>query len=88
MPFGDPLRSTEDRVTLNWTDNSNNEANFQIQRSTDAAFASGVTLYTVGANVTTFSQNVSRTQDFYYRVRGTNVIGNSIFSNTVLVVTP
>jgi hypothetical protein len=77
----------QDRVTLNWTDNANNETGFQIQRSTSPNFTNATT-YNVGANVTTFSQNVSRTFDYYYRVRAVNAAGNSAWSTAVLVKTP
>jgi hypothetical protein len=77
----------QDRVTLNWTDNANNETGFQIQRSTSPNFTNATT-YNVGANVTTFSQNVSRTFNYYYRVRATNAAGNSAWSNAVFVTTP
>jgi len=76
----------QDRVTLTWTDNANNETGFQIQRAqgTGGFF----TVATVGANVTTFSQNVSRSFDYRYRVRATNGIGSSAWSNELLVTTP
>jgi FtsP/CotA-like multicopper oxidase with cupredoxin domain len=77
----------QDRATLNWTDNANNETGFQIQRSLSANFAFPTT-YNVGANVATFSQNVSRVFNFYYRVRATNAVGNSGWSNTRFVTTP
>jgi FtsP/CotA-like multicopper oxidase with cupredoxin domain len=77
----------QDRVTLTWTDNANNETGFQIQRSNFANF-NAPTTFTVGANVTTFSQNVSRALDFYYRVRATNATGNSAWSNVRSVTTP
>lgn len=77
----------QDRATLNWTDNANNETGYQIQRALTPAF-SFPTTYNVGANVTTFSQNVSRAFNFYYRVRATNAVGNSGWSNAVFVTTP
>ena len=77
----------QDRVTLNWTDNANNETGFQIQRSTSPNFTNATT-YNVGANVTTFSQNVIRTSNFYYRVRARNAAGNSAWSNVLFVTTP
>ena len=79
--------TSQDRVTLNWTDNANNESTFQIQRSFTSSFA-GATTYTVGANVTTFSQSVSRLFNFYYRVRASNAAGNSGWSNVRYVTTP
>jgi len=69
-------------VILKWTDNANNENSFQIQRSTTPAF-SGVSSFTVGANIApapstvTYSQNVVRPRTYYYRVRATNLVGNS-----------
>ncbi|MBI5342483.1 MAG: hypothetical protein HZB63_04075 [Deltaproteobacteria bacterium] len=82
-----PGNNSQDRVTLQWTDNANNETGFTIQRSQFADFRFPST-YTVGANVTTFSQNVSRAFNFYYRVRATNAVGNSGWSNPVFVTTP
>jgi hypothetical protein len=77
----------QDRVTLTWTDNANNETDFQIQRSTSPNFTNANT-YTVGANVTTFGQDVTRTSNFYYRVRARNAAGNSGWSNVLFVTTP
>ena len=65
-----------DRVTLVWTDNSNNETGFRIQRATNAAFT-GLVEFTVNKNVVTFSQNVSRGTNFYYRVLAENPFGSS-----------
>ncbi len=79
--------ATQDRATLRWTDNANNETGFRIQRSLTPGFQFPTT-YTVGANVTTFAQNVSRAFNFYYRVRATNAVGNSGWSNVVFVTTP
>ena len=82
--LGDRL---QDQVTLTWIDNASNETGFIIQRSTSPSFTNATT-YTVGANVTTFTQNVSRTQDFYYRIYAPNAAGNSAWSNVVFVTTP
>jgi FtsP/CotA-like multicopper oxidase with cupredoxin domain len=80
--------TSNDSVTLTWTDNSNNETSFQIQRAGNSTFTSFVSTSTVGANVTSFTQNVSRTYDWYYRVRAINAFGNSPWSNVVFVTTP
>jgi len=82
-----PRNTVQDRVTLTWTSNSNNENGFEIQRATVVAFTRPA-VFTVGAGVTSFSQNVGRISDYYYRVRATNPAGSSAWSNVVLVVTP
>jgi FtsP/CotA-like multicopper oxidase with cupredoxin domain len=78
-----------DRVTLTWTDNSNNETGFTIQRSTNPAFpANNVNTSTVGANVVTQQQNTARRTIYYFRVQATNAAGGSTWSNTANVTTP
>src|SRR5262249_48895349 len=58
-------------VTVNWTDNSNNESGFKVERSTDGVNFNQIT--TTGANVTSY-KNVGLTSGttYYYRVRATN----------------
>jgi hypothetical protein len=83
------LNVSQASVSLNWTDNAGNETNFQVQRATNSAFTAGLNSYTVAANVTTFNQNVARTlPTLYYRVRATNAVGNSGWSNVVTLATP
>ena len=66
------------RVVLTWTDSSNNETGFTIQRATDAAFTTGLNTQNVGANVTTVTQSgLVRNTDYYYRIRANNVVGSS-----------
>jgi hypothetical protein len=75
------------RVVLSWTDNSSNETGFVIQRSSNGNSWSQVG--TVGAGVTTYTDNgVSKRKTYYYRVYAYNSFGNSAYSNTVKVVTP
>jgi hypothetical protein len=69
------------QINLTWTDNSNNETNFQIERSPDGT--NGWTpLGTVGANVMSYA-NSSLTcgTTYYYRVQAFNTSGNSAYSN-------
>jgi FtsP/CotA-like multicopper oxidase with cupredoxin domain len=70
-------------VVLTWTDNSNNESGFTIQRSTNATFTgNGVNTVTVGANVTTLTQTgLSRNTQYWYRIRANN--GTIIFTTYV-----
>jgi FtsP/CotA-like multicopper oxidase with cupredoxin domain len=82
-----PGNLLQDRVTLGWTDNANNETGYVIQRSTSSNFTNATTV-TIGPNIGTYSENVSRVLNFYYRVRAFNAAGNSAWSNVVFVTTP
>ena len=70
------------QINLAWTDNSNNEAGFRIERSTISG--SGYALIaTLGANVTTYaSTGLKSNKIYYFRVRAYNTDGNSTYSNT------
>ena len=70
------------RVTVTWTDNSDNESGFLIQRATNAAFTSGLATGTVGANTTTFTTgNLPRATDYFFRVRAFNSADPSAWVN-------
>ena len=72
------------QFTLAWTDTSNNETGFAIQRSADGQTFSQIA--TVAANVVTYVDTSPGSSKFvYYRVRAFNAAGNSAFSNTVKV---
>jgi subtilase family serine protease len=74
------------KVNLSWTDNSNNETGFVIQRSTNGS--SWTTLAQVGPGVTTYTDTtVSRHKTYYYRVYAYNNFGNSAYSNVSTVTT-
>jgi len=76
------FNNNSDRVTVTWTDNSNNETGFRIQRATDTAFTVGLTTSTVNANVTTFtSGNLPRGATYYFRVQAYNASGVSAWVN-------
>jgi hypothetical protein len=68
-------------VTLTWTDNSNNEAGFRIQRATNATFTAGLQTQTVGANTTTRVETRSRNRTYYYRIQAFNAQGASAWVN-------
>jgi hypothetical protein len=76
-------------ITLNWTDNANNENGFQIQRSLAPTF-NIVNSFSVGPNVTTFiDRNVpDYSRGYNYRVRSANPLGSSEWSEVVNVNTP
>jgi len=80
---------TANSITLSWTDKSNNEANFEIQRSETSASTGFTALTSVPANTTTYTDTevVSNTT-YYFRVRATNAVGESAFSATASGKTP
>jgi hypothetical protein len=74
-------------IDLSWTDNSDNETEFKIERSTDA----GITfteIATVGANVTTYPDTgLAPLTTYAYRVRASNSTGDSDYSNMAIAIT-
>ncbi len=66
-------------VDLNWIDNSDNESGFRIQRKDSTDIFSDVG--TVGAGITTFTDNVSNIATYTYRVIAYNDTAVSNYSN-------
>jgi hypothetical protein len=76
-------------VTLNWTDNSNNETGFTIERATNAAFTTLVVTTPLAANAITAPQSgLNRRVTYYFRVKANNGGGASAWSNTFSITTP
>jgi len=73
------------KVTLTWTDNSMNESQFEVERSTSET--SGYTrIGSVLADTRTYlDSSASKKTVYYYRVRATNANGASTYSNAVRV---
>jgi hypothetical protein len=74
------------QINLAWQNNANNQSGFKIERSTD-----GVTftqIASVGATVFAYS-DTGRTAGtkYYYRVRATNSVGDSDYSNIASATT-
>lgn len=71
-------------ITLNWTDNSNNESGFRVERMTDSgAFTE---IGTSAQNIATYTDNtVSAGYAYIYRIRSYNALGNSTYSNEVTI---
>ncbi|MCW5632277.1 MAG: fibronectin type III domain-containing protein [Rubrivivax sp.] len=80
------LAFTSSSVSLQWSDNSNNEQGFRLQRSTNGTQFSNVA--TLPANTTTFT-DTGRVAGrlYYYRVVAYNSAGTSAASNVVQVRT-
>jgi hypothetical protein len=72
---------------LNWADNSTNEENFLVERSTSAA-GPFIQVATVSVNTRTYTDNtVFRKTTYFYRVRAANSGGKSSYSNIASVKT-
>jgi FtsP/CotA-like multicopper oxidase with cupredoxin domain len=78
-----PNNNNSRSVVLTWTDNSNNETGFTIQRATNANFTgNSVTTVNVGANVTSLTvTGLSRNTSYWFRIRANN--GTIIFTGYV-----
>lgn len=77
------------QIDLSWSDNSDNEYFFRIERSTDGESWSSIA--TVKANSTTYSsKGLSPLTTYYYRVRSENTHdeGNSDYSAVASATTP
>ena len=71
-------------VQLTWTDNSEHETGYSIERSTTSATAGFAGIDTVGAGVTTYDDAGLAADTYWYRVRALSAtLGNSEYSNVV-----
>ena len=79
------------RIQMQWTDASNNESRFVIQRASNAGFTGNVASYNQGANSTSWLQLLlPRRTTYYYRIRAENAYGVSAWVNMTPfpIVTP
>jgi len=73
-------------INLAWTDNSNNETGFKIERSADNITFTEIV--TTAANVVAYSNTgLSASATYYYRVRATNSAGDSAYSSVANATT-
>lgn len=79
--------TTTKYVISTWTDNSNNETSFVIERSLDGINFS-VNSSTTANLTTSFDFSVATGTTYYYRVKAVNSGGSSGYSNTATVVIP
>jgi hypothetical protein len=74
------------QVALNWTDNSTNETGFRIERKSGTSNYS--TVGSVSGNVSTYADmGIVANTTYTYRVVAYNSVGNSSYSNEVVVNT-
>jgi hypothetical protein len=76
------IQLTTTEVDITWTDNSDNEDNFVLERSVNGGGFN--TLITLWANSSSFSDfDVIPGNNYSYRIKATNTYGESDYSNIV-----
>ena len=81
--------TTNDRIDLDWADNSLNEFSFEIERSTSGPMGPFAPLATVGANVTSYpNTGLTPASEYCYRVRAVNDAGASDWCDVSCATTP
>lgn len=79
------VEMTKNSVKISWTDNSDNETGFKIERKTGSG--SFTQVGTTSANTVTYSNTgLSTSTTYTYRVRAYNGSGDSAFSSEISVV--
>ncbi|MBI4188390.1 MAG: fibronectin type III domain-containing protein, partial [Chloroflexi bacterium] len=74
------------QVNLAWTDNSDNETSFRIERSLNNFATAPSANFTASANATSFGDTgVTQPNTYYYRVIAVNGADNSAPSNVAIV---
>jgi len=75
------IRRDRTSLRMRWTDNSNNEEGFNIERSTDGG-ATWTWVASVGINQTVYTDNgLSRKTTYWYRVQAFNADGVSAYTD-------
>ncbi len=75
---------SSNQINLVWKDNATNEVGYKVERSLDNLGSPGTwgQIGTVSTNVTSYSDTgLAATTRYWYRVRATNVSGDSPYSN-------
>ncbi len=97
----EPTKASAVSVRLAWSDNSNNEQGFVIERCDQIslkrdgpkklAYCTGswTMVGKVGANITGFvDHSVLPNRSYLYRIKAVNIIGSSGYTNEALFTTP
>jgi hypothetical protein len=75
--------TSSSQINLSWTDNSDNEEGFEIERCTGPACTAFAPIATVGTSVATYrNTGLTANTAFSYRVLAYNSAGDSDYSNT------
>lgn len=75
------------QVSLSWTDNSNSESGFRIERAISSSGPFSL-VYTSAANVTSYADSgLPGSTTYYYRAYAFNASGNSAYTSVVSVTT-
>lgn len=75
------------QINLAWTDGSDNETGFELERSSDGT--TWTKIADLPANTTTYSNTgLTPNTRYVYRVRAVNAVGQSVYSNVAEETTP
>lgn len=73
--------------TVNWSDNSTNEANYILERSTDGNNFSEIA--TLAANVVSYNETMlTPNTQYFYRVKAINATESSVYTSIASITTP
>lgn len=75
-------------INLSWTDNSNNETGFKLERKTGSGGTYAEIASSIAANATSYSNTgLTAGTTYFYRLRSYNASGNSSYSNEASATT-
>ena len=73
--------------TVNWSDNSTNETNYILERSTGGTNFSEIA--TLGANIVSYNETgMTPNTQYYYRVKAINATESSVYTSIASITTP
>lgn len=76
------------QLTLHWTDNSNNESGFKVERKTGTS-GTFTQIAVLAANITSYiDNNLANATTYCYRLNAFNSAGNSAYSDISCATTP